>query len=59
MILRVRLQTRALRMRRNRSIDLEREGEGSPAFLPDGSLLFVSKRPEPAAGHDSGCGSPR
>ncbi|MGD0687273.1 MAG: prolyl oligopeptidase family serine peptidase [Streptosporangiaceae bacterium] len=26
------------------------EGEGSPAFLPDGSLLFVSKRPEPAAG---------
>src|SRR6201986_3978174 len=26
------------------------EGEGSPRFLPDGSLLFTSKRPDPAAG---------
>jgi dipeptidyl aminopeptidase/acylaminoacyl peptidase len=25
------------------------EGEGGPAFRPDGSLLFVSKRPGPAA----------
>jgi dipeptidyl aminopeptidase/acylaminoacyl peptidase len=23
------------------------EGEGSPRFLPDGSLLFISKRPDP------------
>ena len=23
------------------------EGEGSPRFLPDGSLLFTSKRPDP------------
>ncbi len=28
------------------------QGEDSPAFLPDGSLLFVSKRPDPAAGSD-------
>jgi dipeptidyl aminopeptidase/acylaminoacyl peptidase len=26
------------------------EGEGDPAFLPDGSLLFVSKRPAPLDG---------
>jgi dipeptidyl aminopeptidase/acylaminoacyl peptidase len=26
------------------------EGEASPAFLPDGSLLFASKRPDPGAG---------
>ena len=26
------------------------EGEGSPRFLPDGSLLFTSRRPDPAAG---------
>ena len=26
------------------------EGEGSPAFLPDGSLLFISRREGPAAG---------
>ncbi|MGE5136855.1 MAG: prolyl oligopeptidase family serine peptidase [Gemmatimonadota bacterium] len=25
------------------------DGEGSPEFLPDGSLLFISKRPDPAA----------
>jgi dipeptidyl aminopeptidase/acylaminoacyl peptidase len=25
------------------------DGESGPAFLPDGSLLFVSKRPDPAA----------
>ena len=25
-------------------------GEESPVFLPDGSLLFVSRRPDPAAG---------
>src|SRR5271156_2714947 len=26
------------------------EGEANPRFLPDGSLLFTSKRPDPAAG---------
>src|SRR5215469_1745856 len=26
------------------------EGEASPEFLPDGSLLFASKRPDPEAG---------
>jgi dipeptidyl aminopeptidase/acylaminoacyl peptidase len=26
------------------------EGEASPRFLPDGSLLFTSKRPDPGAG---------
>ena len=26
------------------------EGEGSPRFLPDSSLLFTSKRPDPGAG---------
>ncbi len=26
------------------------EGEGSPRFLPDGSLLFTSRRPDPGAG---------
>src|ERR1700728_2308716 len=26
------------------------EGEGSPRFLPDGTLLFTSKRPAPDAG---------
>ena len=26
------------------------EGEGSPEFLPDGGLLFLSRRPGPAAG---------
>jgi len=29
-------------------------GEDSPAFLPDGSLLFVSRRPDPAAGLGDG-----
>ncbi|MFL6066061.1 MAG: S9 family peptidase, partial [Friedmanniella sp.] len=29
------------------------EGEGAAAFLPDGRLLFTSKRPVPAAGGDS------
>ena len=28
------------------------QGESSPQFLPDGSLLFVSKRAEPAARHN-------
>jgi dipeptidyl aminopeptidase/acylaminoacyl peptidase len=35
------------------------EGEGSPRFLPDGSLLFTSKRPDPDGdgnGADSGTG---
>ncbi|MGH9023533.1 MAG: alpha/beta fold hydrolase, partial [Acidimicrobiia bacterium] len=27
-------------------------GDGAPAFLPDGSLLFVSPRPDPVAGPD-------
>jgi dipeptidyl aminopeptidase/acylaminoacyl peptidase len=26
------------------------EGEASPRFLPDGSLLFTSRRPDPGAG---------
>jgi dipeptidyl aminopeptidase/acylaminoacyl peptidase len=30
------------------------EGEGSPEFLPDGSLLFVSKRPAPLDGTEGG-----
>lgn len=30
------------------------EGEGAPRFLPDGSLLFVSKRPGPAASGNGG-----
>jgi dipeptidyl aminopeptidase/acylaminoacyl peptidase len=29
------------------------EGEASPEFLPDGALLFLSKRPGPAAGPSS------
>jgi dipeptidyl aminopeptidase/acylaminoacyl peptidase len=29
------------------------EGEGAAAFLPDGRLLFTSKRPVPSAGADS------
>jgi len=32
------------------------EGEGGPAFLPDGSLLFVSKRPGPPAQNAEGDG---
>ncbi len=28
------------------------KGEGSPAFLPDGSLLFVSRRPDPDQAQD-------
>jgi len=30
------------------------KGETSPAFLPDGSLLFVSARPDPDAGSNDG-----
>jgi dipeptidyl aminopeptidase/acylaminoacyl peptidase len=30
------------------------EGEGGPEFLPDGSLLFISKRPGPPPGPDDG-----
>jgi dipeptidyl aminopeptidase/acylaminoacyl peptidase len=30
------------------------EGESAPEFLPDGSLLFVSKRPEPAPKKEGG-----
>ena len=33
------------------------EGEGSPAFLPDGSLLFISRREGPAAGPGAGPGA--
>ncbi|WP_336033068.1 S9 family peptidase [Geodermatophilus sp. FMUSA9-8] len=29
-------------------------GESAPAFAPDGTLLFVSARPDPAAGPDAG-----
>jgi dipeptidyl aminopeptidase/acylaminoacyl peptidase len=37
------------------------EGEGSPRFLPDGSLLFTSKRPDPGqkkTGPDGDSGDP-
>jgi dipeptidyl aminopeptidase/acylaminoacyl peptidase len=30
------------------------EGEGSPEFLPDGTVLFISKRPDPARGRGEG-----
>jgi dipeptidyl aminopeptidase/acylaminoacyl peptidase len=30
------------------------EGEGSPRFLPDGSLLFTSKRPDPGRSNGAG-----
>jgi dipeptidyl aminopeptidase/acylaminoacyl peptidase len=30
------------------------EGEGAPEFLPDGSLVFVSKRPDPVAARRAG-----
>jgi dipeptidyl aminopeptidase/acylaminoacyl peptidase len=33
------------------------EGEGSPRFLPDGSLLFTSKRPDPDSAEDEGDGA--
>ncbi len=33
------------------------EGEGSPAFLPDGSLLFISRREGPDAGPGAGPGA--
>ena len=33
------------------------EGEGSPEFLPDGTLLFISKRPDPAGGRGKGADS--
>ena len=35
------------------------EGEGNPRFLPDGSLLFTSKRPDPGAGRARAGGSAR
>jgi dipeptidyl aminopeptidase/acylaminoacyl peptidase len=35
------------------------QGEDSPAFLPDGSLLFVSRRPDPAAGSADSAGGER
>ncbi len=34
------------------------EGEGNPRFLPDGSLLFTSKRADPGAGKARTAGSP-
>ena len=34
------------------------EGEDNPAFLPDGSLLFLSARPAPPDGQPGGAGSP-
>jgi dipeptidyl aminopeptidase/acylaminoacyl peptidase len=33
----------------SRRLTRSAEGEGSPRFLPDGSLLFSSKRPDPGA----------
>src|SRR5690242_3185645 len=38
---------------RARRLTRSAEGEGSPRFLPDGSLLFTSKRPDPAAGKEA------
>jgi dipeptidyl aminopeptidase/acylaminoacyl peptidase len=35
-----------------RRLSRSKEGESSPAFLPDGTLLFVSARPGPEAGQD-------
>ena len=35
------------------------EGEGNPRFLPDGSLLFTSKRPDPGADKARTAGSAR
>jgi dipeptidyl aminopeptidase/acylaminoacyl peptidase len=35
------------------------EGESSPRFLPDGSLLFISRRPVPAAAKDDEAGNDR
>jgi dipeptidyl aminopeptidase/acylaminoacyl peptidase len=34
------------------------EGESGPEFLPDGSLLFISKRPEPATAADRAAAGP-
>ena len=34
------------------------EGEGSPRFLPDGSLLFISKRPDPDEGENGSGAKP-
>jgi dipeptidyl aminopeptidase/acylaminoacyl peptidase len=34
------------------------EGEASPRFLPDGSLLFTSRRPDPGAGQTRQDGAP-
>ena len=42
-----RIDTRGGRPRR---LTRSAEGEASPRFLPDGSLLFTSKRPDPGAG---------
>ncbi|MGN6791561.1 MAG: S9 family peptidase [Streptosporangiaceae bacterium] len=35
------------------------EGESAPEFMPDGSLLFVSKRPEPGPKKDGGGDQPK
>jgi len=40
----------------SRRLTRSAEGEGDPRFLPDGSLLFISKRPDPDGG-DNGSGA--
>jgi dipeptidyl aminopeptidase/acylaminoacyl peptidase len=38
--------------RPSRRLTRSKEGESGPAFLPDGTLLFVSARPDPTAAED-------
>ena len=40
--------------RPSRRLTRSAPGESAPSFAPDGSLLFVSARPDPAAGKDAG-----
>jgi dipeptidyl aminopeptidase/acylaminoacyl peptidase len=42
----------------SRRLTRSAEGEASPRFLPDGSLLFTSRRPDPAAGQARKDGAP-
>ena len=53
-------QAQTRRPARPRAARLTRsaEGEDNPAFLPDGSLLFLSARPAPPDGQPGGASSP-
>src|SRR5437764_9140854 len=42
---------------RARRLTRSAEGEGSPRFLPDGSLLFTSRRPDPGRKKSDGDGA--